>query len=358
MNWYIHYVPNFLTLLRCLATIVIIYGWSIWWTVIILPLVIFWLLTDYLDGAIARKWEVSTQFGKQFDHYADKFFIISLFVVAAIQLYPYQTLISKIILWCLLILIIRDIAIWWFKIYHTKLPVLTLAKRKTTLQWAWLIAYFASRIDIALVLFLIATLFSLVSAYWYRSAAKGGRWWIDSLKLRSALALFWWKKSVLAVLDTFPTLAEFQSLTDDVKTLIVDLDGTMSPFDRPIDEEMYSLLDAYTRAWIKIIVYSNTTDIKRLKDMQEKWLSVYTWSIAKPHKAWYEALAKEFRIDLDKAVMIWDSPITDIPYPSSDFLAGVVLVRPITPDSWSKAWMHYWTNTVLNRFVKVKSSEQ
>gem|GEM_PF-5426893 len=50
------------------------------------------------------------------------------------------------------------------------------------------------------------------------------------------------------MLDTFPTLAEFQSLTDDVKTLIVDLDGTMSPFDRPIDEEMYSLLDAYTRA--------------------------------------------------------------------------------------------------------------
>ncbi len=354
MNWLMKHVPNILTLSRCLATLLIVAVWYAWMPGFILPLVIFGLATDFLDGYLARKYDLSTQFGKQFDHYADKFFIITLFVIVWIELYPWQTITSAAIVLMLLILVIRDVYIAWFKMHHTQLPVLTLAKRKTTLQWWWLLAYFAGWTGGAVFLLLLATICSVVSGLWYLSYAAWWRSWVQEHKMKSLVDLILGKKKITALLPSFPSYSEFQKLaTDDIKSLIIDLDGTLAPFDEPMDQMMYELLDEYTKAWIKLVIYSNTSDTLRLTQMQEKWLAVYKGSIAKPQRWWYDEIAQQFAIDLKRSIMIGDSPITDIPSPSSEFLAWVWLLKPIAPAWWVKAWSHYRLNRMLTRFLMI-----
>lgn len=354
MNWLMKHLPNILTLGRCIATVLIVILWYQWTTVWILPLVIFGLATDFFDGYLARKYKLSTQFGKQFDHYADKFFIITLFVIVWIELYPWQTVQSAVIVLFLMVLVVRDVYIAWFKMHHTKLPVLTLAKRKTTLQWWWLVLFFAGLTGWSLFLLLLATICSVVSGLWYLSYAAWWRWGIQEHKLKSLVELISWKKEISALVPWFPNYHEFQKLPiSDVETLIIDLDGTLSPFDQPLNQEMYQILNEYLAAWINIVIYSNTSDKQRLNEIQERWLDVYMGPIAKPLKWWYDEIAEQFSIDLSRAIMIGDSPITDIPSPSADFLAGVIIVEPIIPVWWVKAWTHYWLNKLLSRFLVV-----
>ncbi len=87
-------------------------------------------ISDFLDGYLARKWNVVSTFGKIFDPIADKILINSIMIVLVAQ---YKILIVLVVL-----MIVRDIVVDAFRIYavSNKIDVAAdfFGKLKTVLQ--------------------------------------------------------------------------------------------------------------------------------------------------------------------------------------------------------------------------------
>lgn len=67
-------VPNFLTLARVVLTVFLIYMFIFDFSVAsLLFIFIIAAMTDFLDGQIARRWGLTTNFGAKFDMIADRF---------------------------------------------------------------------------------------------------------------------------------------------------------------------------------------------------------------------------------------------------------------------------------------------
>lgn len=70
-------------------------------------------MTDMLDGKIARKYGLITDFGKLMDPLADKFMVIGALTVIV---YRYDTL-RPVFIWALLVVVFRELAVtslaWW-----------------------------------------------------------------------------------------------------------------------------------------------------------------------------------------------------------------------------------------------------
>jgi CDP-diacylglycerol--glycerol-3-phosphate 3-phosphatidyltransferase len=137
-----HQIPNALTVLRFLLVPVFIY----YLFVAVLPGRIFTAtlifivasLTDYLDGLLARKMNVISDFGKIMDPLADKLLVLSA-LAGLCWLPPFQ--ISKIVFF---IVLIRELLITLLReIYQRKGIVVAadkLGKLKTVLQMIGIIA--------------------------------------------------------------------------------------------------------------------------------------------------------------------------------------------------------------------------
>ncbi len=111
-------VPNTLSLIRCLlvpvfvATLIFMRDVEIWG--IIVPALVYGLtaFTDMLDGKIARKYNLVTDFGKFIDPLADKFMVISSMV--AIMLWMIlrgEELLALVFVWVVLIILIRELGV-------------------------------------------------------------------------------------------------------------------------------------------------------------------------------------------------------------------------------------------------------
>ncbi|HFI0578014.1 TPA: CDP-diacylglycerol--glycerol-3-phosphate 3-phosphatidyltransferase [Streptococcus suis] len=78
-------IPNALTVGRILIIPIFILLLTVWQSPIshVLAAIIFALasITDYLDGYLARKWQVVTNFGKFADPMADKILVMSAFIM-------------------------------------------------------------------------------------------------------------------------------------------------------------------------------------------------------------------------------------------------------------------------------------
>ena len=78
-------IPNLLTLSRGLAPIVIIPAILFSKLYFVVILLIIFALTDFLDGKIARKYNLVSEFGVKLDAVCDKIFAISLIIPAIIN---------------------------------------------------------------------------------------------------------------------------------------------------------------------------------------------------------------------------------------------------------------------------------
>jgi CDP-diacylglycerol--glycerol-3-phosphate 3-phosphatidyltransferase len=81
-------IPDWLTLARVAATFVLLIllqacahppvpGWTAWLALILFVAA---ALTDWLDGHLARKWRIESDFGRLFDPLADKLLVVVTFV--------------------------------------------------------------------------------------------------------------------------------------------------------------------------------------------------------------------------------------------------------------------------------------
>ena len=111
-------VPNTLSLIRCLlvpafvATLLFMKDIKIWG--IIVPTIIYILtaFTDMLDGKIARKYNLVTDFGKFIDPLADKFMVISSMIAILVwMLLRGETTLALVFVWVVLIILLRELGV-------------------------------------------------------------------------------------------------------------------------------------------------------------------------------------------------------------------------------------------------------
>ncbi len=104
-------LPNKLSVMRMIMVpifvVVMMLPFEPWCDLIGVALFIIASLTDMLDGKIARKYNLVTDFGKFIDPLADKFMVIGALLVI---LYKYET-IRPLFIWAVIIVIFRELAV-------------------------------------------------------------------------------------------------------------------------------------------------------------------------------------------------------------------------------------------------------
>lgn len=111
-------LPNKLSIIRCLlvpvfvATLLLMRDIKIWGNLV--PAAIFGItaLTDMLDGKIARKYNLITDFGKFIDPLADKFMVLSSMIsILAWMILRAETTMALIFVWVVLIILLRELGV-------------------------------------------------------------------------------------------------------------------------------------------------------------------------------------------------------------------------------------------------------
>jgi CDP-diacylglycerol---glycerol-3-phosphate 3-phosphatidyltransferase len=135
-------LPNMLTLLRLGLTALLVVSLSAQYpahSAIALLVFLVASLTDYLDGVIARKWNLITDFGKLMDPLADKILTASAFIC----LIPYGALPA----WVVIIIISREFLITGLRLLASSkgviLPAEKLGKHKTAWQMITIVFFLA-----------------------------------------------------------------------------------------------------------------------------------------------------------------------------------------------------------------------
>lgn len=111
-------VPNTLSLIRValvpafVATLIFMRGIPVWCTVVPTLLYILTAFTDMLDGQIARRCNLVTQFGKFIDPLADKFMVIgSQIAILVWMIIRGEETLAVIFVWVVLVILFRELAV-------------------------------------------------------------------------------------------------------------------------------------------------------------------------------------------------------------------------------------------------------
>ncbi|MBO7304293.1 MAG: CDP-diacylglycerol--glycerol-3-phosphate 3-phosphatidyltransferase [Clostridia bacterium] len=111
-------VPNTLSIIRVLlvpafvATLLFMRDIEIWG--LIVPAIVYALtaLTDMLDGKIARKYNLVTDFGKFIDPLADKFMVLSSMITILVwMILEGNTTLALVFVWVVLIILLRELGV-------------------------------------------------------------------------------------------------------------------------------------------------------------------------------------------------------------------------------------------------------
>jgi cardiolipin synthase (CMP-forming) len=126
-------IPMILTYARVTAIPLVVGVWhlgsdnSAWW---VFGLFLFASLTDYLDGFLARRWNVTSEFGAMLDQIADKLLVAAVLVMLCTDHHLPATL--------AIILLLREVLVSGLREYAglaaIALPVSRTGKWKTALQ--------------------------------------------------------------------------------------------------------------------------------------------------------------------------------------------------------------------------------
>lgn len=166
-------IPNLLTLIRIIMIpiflIVSSLPNSLFWHVVAAVLFAVASLTDYLDGYLARKWKVVTNFGKFADPLADKMLVMSAFIMlVGLGMAP---------AWVVALIICRELAVTGLRLLlvETGGEVLAAAmpgKIKTATQMLAVILLFCHFSLLGQIMLYISLFFTLYSGYDYFKGAS------------------------------------------------------------------------------------------------------------------------------------------------------------------------------------------
>ena len=111
-------IPNTLSLIRVMlvpafvATLLFMRDIAIWGVVVPAIVYIITGLTDMLDGKIARKYNLVTDFGKFIDPLADKFMVISSMIAILVwQILNGETTLALVFVWVVLLILLRELGV-------------------------------------------------------------------------------------------------------------------------------------------------------------------------------------------------------------------------------------------------------
>ena len=125
-------IPNLFSILRILLIPIIIYGFVIEYFFLSFIFSILACFTDLFDGYIARKFSYESQTGFYLDAFADKIFILALYLVMGIK--------SLLPVYLIIIIVFKDLFIFGFYVLfllmkiQLRIKVSKLSKLNTTLQ--------------------------------------------------------------------------------------------------------------------------------------------------------------------------------------------------------------------------------
>ena len=138
------HIPNTLTITRILITpvlLVLLMSDTLWGQFWALVLFIIAAISDYLDGKIARSYQVRSRLGQFLDPFADKVLVLGTFAALAL-LIP-----SVVPWWAVLLIGLRDFAVTlqrtWAESRGRSIRTLVIAKAKTIVQLVFLILMLA-----------------------------------------------------------------------------------------------------------------------------------------------------------------------------------------------------------------------
>ena len=131
---FIKYIPNTLTFFRIISVPFFLYSLFTGYELYALFIFIFASITDWLDGYIARKYNVITKFGIYFDPLADKILVSAAFISFLFL----DSLVSSVELWMVVAILSRDIFVSILRFLINKnghtMVTSVIAKFKTTIQ--------------------------------------------------------------------------------------------------------------------------------------------------------------------------------------------------------------------------------
>ena len=110
--------PNTLSLIRValvpafVATLIFMRDLGIWGIVVPTVIYVITALTDMLDGMIARKYNLVTDFGKFIDPLADKFMVISSMIAILVRmLLEGSDILALVFVWVVLLILLRELGV-------------------------------------------------------------------------------------------------------------------------------------------------------------------------------------------------------------------------------------------------------
>lgn len=165
-------IPNALTLARIVVIPIFILLLSVWnnFAGHVLAAILFAIAsaTDYLDGYLARKWQVVTNFGKFADPMADKILVMTAFIMLVeVGFAP---------AWIVAVIICRELAVTGLRLLLVEnggvvLPAAMPGKIKTFSQMFAIIFLLLHLHTLGQVTLYVALIFTLYSGYDYFKGA-------------------------------------------------------------------------------------------------------------------------------------------------------------------------------------------
>jgi CDP-diacylglycerol--glycerol-3-phosphate 3-phosphatidyltransferase len=184
------HIPNALSILRIMLIFPILAIWAFTPLPVHYPalFVIFMIaaLSDFLDGYLARKWKLQSDFGAMIDQISDKLIVVSilLLLVADKAVAPYAPL----------IIILREIYVSGLREYmggkQIPMPVSMIGKCKTATQMLAITALLAAKSAVFIVKFFGFSAWDVLPVYYLSLTAIAGHallWLSAILALISAI---------------------------------------------------------------------------------------------------------------------------------------------------------------------------
>lgn len=135
-----HHLPNTITVARIILTPIVLalmFTESFWGRLGAFVLFVVAAISDYVDGKLARHYQVHSRLGQFLDPLADKVLVLGAFIVLAIRL-PHL-----VPWWAVALVAVRDLFLTalraWAEANGRSLRTLNVAKWKTTFQLTFLI---------------------------------------------------------------------------------------------------------------------------------------------------------------------------------------------------------------------------